>query len=481
PNALVKKYLERRRTTDRGVNQRRYEFLAERTDSVRADLSRAEDALRGQQERSGMLDPAAFGDAELERGMKLRTDLDEAQVEERAFREVLNQVAAGSISARGLAAYPTLLGNPAINEILARLQTLESQRTELLDRRTPRDPDVILLNEQIQQVEDRLVALSRSYLDGVGRREAQLQSELSGYHDVLARLPAQAEAHYRLDREVRRLSETLVAMQTQLVQARLAAITEGGEARPVDTAVPPRKPAFPRPLLNLAIGLLGGLVLGMVGALGSHYLGNGVADPREAELASGVPVVRLDSRMPLLLNGAGARQSVLVVPVNEHASSLPVARSIASTAALQGVSVVLAILGDAPLERLPADGGAGTGVALAPLEPGHTDPLERAEAGDESGYPVYHGSRNGGSGAGARTALEELERRFSLVVAALPPLGHVSVTASLSAGRPVVAVATAGRVTRTELREMTGSLATAGIPLAGVVLRDGRGGDDSGA
>ncbi|CAN5315459.1 hypothetical protein BH23GEM4_BH23GEM4_05260 [soil metagenome] len=266
PNAMVAEYLVRRTTTDRGINQFRYEFLAEHVDSVRRELAAAEQALRGYQERSGVLDPQFAGETELERAVGLRADLEALTTESSGLEQLL---ARARPDPRELAAYPSLLRNATVSGILSRILDLESKRNEFLERRTPQDPDVVVLTEQIEALERQLTSLSRSYLSGLQKQEAEIRNELGGYRTRLEALPAHAERTYSLEREVKRLSETLVALQTQLVQTRLAAIAEGGEVRQIDRAFPPPKPSFPNPLLTLAGGIFGGLFFGVAGAVAS--------------------------------------------------------------------------------------------------------------------------------------------------------------------------------------------------------------------
>ncbi len=60
----------------------------------------------------------------------------------------------------------------------------------------------------------------------------------------------------------------LTAVSTQLLEARLLAIDEGGVVRVIDVAVPPRKPSFPMPVLTVLLGMVLGLVLGVFVAIG---------------------------------------------------------------------------------------------------------------------------------------------------------------------------------------------------------------------
>ncbi|MEP6765489.1 MAG: Wzz/FepE/Etk N-terminal domain-containing protein, partial [Gemmatimonadaceae bacterium] len=77
PNLLVQTYLIRRRGVDRGINQRRLEFLMAAVDSVQADLRDSGRKLRVSQEKAGVLDPTATGKAMLEQFSLLERSVSE--------------------------------------------------------------------------------------------------------------------------------------------------------------------------------------------------------------------------------------------------------------------------------------------------------------------------------------------------------------------------------------------------------------------
>ncbi|HEX8275568.1 MAG TPA: Wzz/FepE/Etk N-terminal domain-containing protein [Longimicrobiaceae bacterium] len=462
PNAMIARYLARRRTTDRGVNQHRYEFLTAHTDSIATQLAVAENALRRHQETSGVLDPELSGKTELERAMTIQSELETAEIEARSLQRIVARGASGGFSPRELAAFPTFLNNPAINDVLSRLLKLETDRIVLLERRTERDPEVMALSSSIDHLEGQLVSLSRDYLAGLNSRQSELRRELGGYQSTLAALPGQAEESLRRQREVRRLSETLIAMQTQLVEARLGAISEGGEVRQVDVAVPPRKPAFPNPPLNLLGGLLGGLFFGMVAAVAASLARGEVREPWEAELATGAPAVGMEPGLPLWLAGIGEARSALVVPAGRSADALAVAEQLVATASLRGREAMAADLTQP--------------VSVAPPRLAAVVPAARgAEAGGVAtlaeGRPGPLANGNGASAGGMRSALGDLEARYGFVAAALPGIEGPQTVAVLAPERPVVVVARAGRVHRDALRRTVEACERLGVPVAGVVLQ----------
>lgn len=478
PNLLVERYLERRRTVDRGANQRRYEFLRAHADSLSSELMRAEVALRTEQERSGMLDPELSGRTELERATVIQTQLERVDVEARALEQVLARRTASNGSPRELAAYPTFLQNPAINAILEQMHRLDTERVALLQKRTEEDDEVIALSEGVRNLENQLVSISRDYLNGLTRQRAELQAELQTYSGVLGALPAQAMESLRRQREVRRLSETMMALQTQLVTARLGAIGEGGDVRQIDAAKPPKRASFPSLPIFLVVGIVGGLVLGAGGALGSEYFGSKVRTPAHAQLATGVPALALRPGSPLLLGGLEECRSVLVVAVGKEARAGEIAHSLAHTSSLRGVDVALVDV-ESAVARLQG------GSSVAALPPGYEEesrveltPLDGAE-GD---FPVVRVARGVEIDPGElRATLGRLEERLHTVIVALSGAESPLTLALLGGGRPVVLAARIGAADRAELRDAVDTLRRAGMSVAGVILHNGDGGDHSGA
>lgn len=427
PNAIAGTYLQRRRTVDRSLNQRRYEFLAAQVDSVQAQLGPAEESLRRQQEASGVFDPELSGRSGAEAVQELRKELVPAEAERQSVRQLLGRVAAGTLNARQIAAFPAFLKSPAINTIISQIATLETERTRLLERRTPRDPEVVAISQSIRDLEQQLEPLGRSYAVALDRQTDELRRQESQLQEQLAALPRKAEGNLRRQRDVRRLTQTLLGLQAQLIDVRLAAVAEGGQVRLVDAAAPPKKIRFPRPLPTFAIAALLGLLGGLVWAAAGGALGNRVRTPADAERAGGLPAIAYRTGRPLLL-GAGARMgTVIVAPVGAAAAdATAIARQLLQLAAARGRS--------ATRVELPA--GLG--------EPG---------------------------AAGRQVAAAEANH--DVVIVPVASYDDTSVAAILEPPRAVVLVARARLTRRAELTTAVDAMARLGVPCLGIVVATG--------
>jgi len=104
PNLVAAVYMQRRKTVDRGLNQRRLEFLAAKADSVRGDLRHSADILADVTKRSGAgAPPEIEGRALAEQTGALEAKLSEIKASEAALDSFVNASSQRGFDPRRLA------------------------------------------------------------------------------------------------------------------------------------------------------------------------------------------------------------------------------------------------------------------------------------------------------------------------------------------------------------------------------------------
>jgi uncharacterized protein involved in exopolysaccharide biosynthesis len=444
PNLLLDLYLLRRKGIDRGTNQKMAEFLAGKVDSVGSALTKAERALRAERETSGVVDPIVAGQADFENENRLRQRLTELQTQERTLQQLVDQIRSGTATPRQLASYPQYVGSAPINSIVTTLISLETERDALLGTVTEQDERVKALNTRVHALEAQLMPLAQTTLSALASERSQTQQRIDGIQKSLVGVPRAAEAYTRLEREVVDLGKIFAGLQVKLVDARLAAITEGGDVRPLDLAVPPKKRAFPKLSLTLAAGGGGGLFIGIIAAVLLGLVGGRMHDAQDVERRTGLPAIRLDRTAPLLVGGQPSR-TVVVAPISQRAVASPVVARLIDTALSRSLNATILDLTNA--EVAATNGSAGARLIT---------------------------TTSGASAFDANAAIRRLEESHDLVVVQLPGLATREAAAVLDSARPVLLVAPERRIERSSLRDAVDLLRRVGAPCAGVVLH----GDD---
>lgn len=265
PNLLTAIYMLRRKTVDRGLNQRRLEFLSAKSDSVRGDLRRSADQLAAVATRNGSgAAPDIAGRALAEETGTLEAKLSEIRASEAALDSVVTLVPGRTIDPRRLAGVPDLLKSPALNELVAQIAKVETDRTVLLASRPETSPQAMALAHARDSLLAQLLPLASSFRQSLARQRTSLERDLGVLHAQMSRLPVQTAAVAKEQAEVARLSAMNVGMGAQVLSARLAALAEGGDVRLIDQAVSPRRVTFPRPVPTVAICLAAGAIAGLV-------------------------------------------------------------------------------------------------------------------------------------------------------------------------------------------------------------------------
>jgi uncharacterized protein involved in exopolysaccharide biosynthesis len=268
PNLLASIYILRRKTVDRGLNQRRLEFLAAKADSVRGDLRRSADVLADVAGRNGSgATPDIEARALAEETGALEAKLSEIRASEAALDSVVSLTPGRVVDPRRLAGIPDLLRSPALNDLISQIAKVETDRTLLLASRPESSPQAMALAHARDSLLAQLLPLATSYRQSLSRQRASIERDLGVLHAQLARLPGQSAAVAKEQAELARLSAMNVGMGAQVLSARLAALAEGGDVRLIDEAVSPRRVTFPRPLPTIAICLIGGAIAGLAIAL----------------------------------------------------------------------------------------------------------------------------------------------------------------------------------------------------------------------
>ncbi len=280
PNLLAYVYMMRRKTVDRGINQRRLEFLAARADTVRHDLRRGVDSLAVLQERSGAgVDATIAAKGIADQLATVQAQLAQLAASEHALDSLVTMVRERHTDPRVLAGFPDLLRSAAVNDLVASIAQVETQRTILLGRVAPGAPQVQALAHARDSLTAQLLPLANAYRQALGRQRASLQGTADSLEKQLNRLPGREAGVAKQKADITQLAELDAGMGAQVLQARLAAMLEGGDVRLVDTAAVPRRVSFPRPLPTWLVGLLGGLLLGLI----LVPLGVGSRDGRAAD------------------------------------------------------------------------------------------------------------------------------------------------------------------------------------------------------
>ncbi|HEX8453242.1 MAG TPA: polysaccharide biosynthesis tyrosine autokinase [Longimicrobium sp.] len=531
-NGLADGFIAYKRATSTTESKTSATVLREQVATYRTQLAEAEERLRNFRESSRVLAPEAEAEAEIKRSTEMQTRFDDMRVERASLQQLLAEVrsappGAGTAAYRKLSTYPSFLGNHNVLALMNTLNALDNERAALLARRTEADDDVRILTSRIAATERQILRIAEDYLRSIELRLASADQALAKVGEGMAAMPAQDMQFVRLVRDVKMLNDVYLLLQARLKEAEITEATTKDAAHVVDYGLVAYEPEYPKPLLNLALAVALGLLVGVAGAIMRDIADPTVRSSRDASEATGglavlgsIPRIRTIPRRPVSVGMPRALVSAvpdrLIArsdprhPASEayralrtslaHGATDETPRTVVVTSARAGegkstsaanLAVTLAqqgtrtLLVDADLRtgRLNALFGARPEPGFAEALLGRT-PLSEAVlevALDESDVPLYllpSGAppRNPAELLGSvrmQALVEEMRALYDVVIFDAPALSGLTDAAVLGkAVDATVLVVRPGMTDRDALEQALAQLRLSRAPVAGVLLND---------
>ena len=294
-------YLELRSELQRAEASAAASFLQDQVVQVHSQLSTAEDSLQAYEERGRAVALKERADEEVRQYADLRAQREQLSAEHQALASLIEQIRSGDADPsayRKLASFPTFLKNQnnVVATLVESLVELENRRSDLAVKRKDANPELAALNARIVQIDDQLLSVAMSYDRSLQAQIQSLGQALEDHGQELSTIPVKEIQVSRLRRQVDVLEKLYRFLQTRLQEAQVAKAVKLPNVRMVDRASLPYKPSFPNTPLNLVLGAVLGLGMGLLGALWREYADDKLRDRDEVE-GAGIPVLTMVPRV----------------------------------------------------------------------------------------------------------------------------------------------------------------------------------------
>ncbi len=205
---------------------------------------------------------------------------------------------------------------------------LRGQYTEVTTQYGPKFPRAIRLEQQLAEYQGQITReqnrvierLRHDYNAAVGRENLAAQA-FARQKEQLGKLNQLLVQHNILQRDFESNQQLYQNLLQRLKDATVSAGLRSTNIHIVDSALPPTSPIRPRKALNIALGLLGGLVLGIMGAFAQEGLDRSVnsADQIESLLFTpALAVIPLDRSSRPAAHGLISKWQNRQVPEGHH-------------------------------------------------------------------------------------------------------------------------------------------------------------------
>ncbi len=175
-------------------------------------------------------------------------------------------------------------------KLLNQLNDLEIKKLELTQKRTKKHPEVIRLNEKIEEIKNKLKSFNFNTISALKiikasneKKEKRLNNLIRKYSNKLLKLPKQEAKLASLIRKKDAFEKMYTLLLDKREEMRLAELSKIQDLIVLDAAVEAIKPVTPNKYLNLALAGIFGLLAGLVGVILVHFTDKKVNDINDIE------------------------------------------------------------------------------------------------------------------------------------------------------------------------------------------------------
>jgi polysaccharide biosynthesis transport protein len=210
----------------------------------------------------------------------------------------LNQIKEHRASGTDLLGLQFIASQPLINELSQQLAANKIQIAKLSELFRDKHPNMIAARNTFEQTERELKKAINSACEQVEadyqsalRQREQRRADLERHKTEALELDRMNVDYAQLEREFQTQSTILQSIAAQAREKTMMSNIETQNARIVDGAAPPRKPISPNVALNLGLGAVGGLGLGLAFAFFVAFIDDRVKSSFDIEGVVGLPLI----------------------------------------------------------------------------------------------------------------------------------------------------------------------------------------------
>ncbi len=285
------------------------DFINERLDSAQSQLSRSMSQIRDFKRTQAFTNLSSREQALVNRAEVLATEIEGWDRQRRVLAELVHTIESRGIESADLSAVGAQLpagAAPQVADLIRRVQSEQADERRLVtqDRMSPGHPQVVAVQSEIRELGSQLVEAARASRQVVEGRLQELTQEQLGLRDEQRLFPdlegeLQAlEAQQTLDRE------SYQFLLSQLYQAQITQAAASPYVEILDPAIGSSR-IQGRGRVNVFLGALLGLILGVGAAFFLEDLDRTVRTSSDVESLLGIPVLGIIPRLRRIEETAG--------------------------------------------------------------------------------------------------------------------------------------------------------------------------------
>jgi uncharacterized protein involved in exopolysaccharide biosynthesis len=273
-------------------------WLTEEAGRLRTKVDESSQALQNYRVKAGILGMQEQRQITASKIMDFNKAYLEAQAQRLSLESKLEQLTRIAKEPAGVQTIFTVTDNALIDRLKGEASNLETEKSKLLKVYKDKHPEILKIDAQIQQVQQRLDAEFQNTLQAVRTqykvakaREDTLANQVNQLRAEGQQLNEKEIQYQNLQREVESNQALYDSVLKRMKETGVAGGLEDSNVRIIEPAMPPTVPVRPQKARNIILSVVAGLVLAIGAAFALEYLDTTVKTPDDVERYLGLPVI----------------------------------------------------------------------------------------------------------------------------------------------------------------------------------------------
>lgn len=274
-------------------------FLREQTDSLRANLEKAQSNLSRYQQENGITSLNGTLDIEIARMNELSTQLAAAQ------SQLYDSTSRNKSSKGDINTSPDVALNPLVQNLRIVVSNAEAKLTELSSRYGEKHPQYISAKAELDKQRSLLQKEINNASGNIGasvniskQRVEEIKAALAAQKEKVLKFNLARDEYTVLQNEVANAEKAMDAASQRFTQTMQEGSSNQSDLTLLNPAIPPTGPSGPRVKLNIFISIFLGLLLGITCGIITEMMDRRVRSKDDLSKLLEVPVFALINSRP---------------------------------------------------------------------------------------------------------------------------------------------------------------------------------------
>jgi capsular exopolysaccharide synthesis family protein len=267
-------------------------WMEQQLDELKAKVESSQQALVEYEREHQIVNTSEKQNVQEQMLSDLSRDLTNAESERLQKESLYHEVVTNRAQSAALA------HNDLLQKLDEKNSDLQGQYTEAVAQYGPNFPKAVRLHQQIDEnhsqilaEENRVIDRIRKDYDAARNRESLASAAVAAQKEQVGKLDQLLVQHNLLQRDFESNQQLYQSLMQRLKDATVSAGLRSTNIHLVDSALPPSTPVRPKRPLNIALGFLAGVVIGIMGAFVREAFDHSIKTAEEVEALLDTPTL----------------------------------------------------------------------------------------------------------------------------------------------------------------------------------------------